>query len=830
MSILGTALAMPRVGPDGSLSAPIAIVGEAPGADEVRSGKPFTGASGSVLLKMLLAVGLSRSDCYITNVVKEHPPGNNIDPFIQFNQRKGPQTSPVFDNYVKELKAELEHSKANVIVAVGNVALYALCGLTSVTKWRGSVIESTLLPGRKVIPIIHPASALRQYVYQHFIQFDLKRVKEECSFPEIRRTIREYVLEPSFNQVMEFLTHIEQNYSRTGCDIEVSHEELNCISFTHGPTKAISIPFYADGRDYFDIDTEGRVMCKIAAILENPNICKVFQNGVFDITFLFIKYGIRTVNIEDTMIGQAVMYPDFPKGLDFIASIYTREPYYKDDGKKWFRFGGSMHDFWLYNAKDSVIVDESIDKILGDLERMGNYDTYRKQTDLIIPLVEMQARGIKVDLDARAEASRRDTLKIAELEDQLASVVGFKINHASPKQLLDYFYGRLGHKPYLNKVTRKPTTDDMALKRLARNGVEAAQIIRDIRTLTKRKSTYLEMNLDKDGRIRCSFNPVGTGSLRLSSSKTIFDTGGNMQNLPVEIRQFIVADEGYIPYQIDLSQAENRVVAYVSPEPAMIDAFETGKDIHRRTAGLIFGKPEDEISDEEGSSVIGGGQFSERFWGKKANHGLNYDLGYKSFALYYEIPESEAKFIVERYHTAYPGVRQGHAWMRAQLAKDRTLTNCFGWKRLFLDRWGDQLFKEAYSFIPQSSVARQLNQFGIIEPYYGLRGPFEYVNQVHDSIWFQIPISAGWEEHARIVLALKHSLETPMKWRYTQFKIPADVECGAQNWGKFSDHNLGGLRKVKINADTTVEELARRLHGIYTEFGASHNLPQVGGN
>jgi len=275
------------------------------------------------------------------------------------------------------------------------------------------------------------------------------------------------------------------------------------------------------------------------------------------------------------------------------------------------------------------------------------------------------------------------------------------------------------------------------------------------------------------------------------------------------------------------------MVAYIAPEPAMIEAFESGRDIHRQTAALIFGKPMEEISDEDGSCAIGGGDHSERFWGKKANHGLNYDLGFKTFAFYYEIAEAEAKFIVDRYHNAYPGVRRYHQWVRDKLSKDRILTNLFGWNRLFLDQWGDQLWKVAYSFIPQSSIAAVLNRYGIIEPYYE-RIPVEYLNNVHDSIWFQKRVSDGWLEHARCLMQLKKSMERQLTWGNFTFTIPVDTEIGL-NFGKngagrkdkegneLPNDNPGGLVKVKFSLGTSVEELAGKLKEVYENVLCSKN-------
>lgn len=798
----------------------IAFVGEAPGQTEEKSGEPFVGISGGLLVTLMQSVGISRTECYMTNVVKERPAKNDITPFFQV-KRNGAVTSKEFDDYVRQLKLELSTCSANTIVAVGGTALYALCGKFSATKWRGSILESTLLPGRKVIPIIHPASALRQYIFRHYITFDLRRVKEESQFPELRLPVRNYIIQPTFDACIEFLTNLLRNAKETACDIEVTNEEVSCISFATSPSQAISIPFYDTGKDYFTLDQEVAIWKLIEHILRAQHIKKIFQNGIFDMTFQFQKLGLFTQNYDDTMIGQAVMYPDFPKGLDFITSIYTREPYYKDEGKKHFKYGGVMRDFWLYNAKDSAVCSEAMPKIKADLERLGNLETYETQVRLIEPLMYMSQRGMRVNVVARDKEARESDEKIKELEQQLWSITGKQVNHASPKQLCDYFYGAKGCKPYLNRKTGSATVDGDALKRLSRKGFEEARIIQDIRGLAKRKSTYLEMQLDNDNRIRSSFNPVGTDSLRLSSSKTIFDTGGNTQNLPYDVRKFIEADDGYVCYQMDLSQAENRLVAYISPEPNMISAFESGRDIHRQTAALIFGKPMEEISDEDGSCLIGGGMHSERFWGKKANHGLNYDLGYKTFAFYYEIPEADAKFICERYHTAYPGVRRYHQWIRDKLSKDRILTNLFGWNRLFLDQWGDQLFKVAYSFIPQSSIAALLNRYGIVEPYYsGVK--IEYLNNVHDSIWFQKKVSDGWLEHARVLMQLKKSMERTLTWSSFQFSIPVDTEIGL-NFGKNSEDNPGGLVKVKFSLGTSIEDLAKQLEKAYTDVLCSKN-------
>ena len=320
------------------------------------------------------------------------------------------------------------------------------------------------------------------------------------------------------------------------------------------------------------------------------------------------------------------------------------------------------------------------------------------------------------------------------------------------------------------------------MKRLAVKGSKEASLILQIRKKSKIRSVYLEpLKFDKDSRVRCSYNPVGTRYSRLSSSENIFGTGMNMQNIPHSVHKYFKADEGYLYCSFDLAQAENRIVAYLGQIDSMIQAFEEGKDVHRLTASLIFGKPPEEISDEKGSSSLGSGDHSERDWGKRANHGLNYDLGYRSFSLYYEHPEKETKYIVERYHQVYPGVRQGfHAYVKRCLRENRTLENPMGRRTLFLSKLDEVTFKEAYACIPQGLVGDIVNEYGLEYIYYNpdLFGPVELLIQVHDSVGFQIPLSVGWEKMAEMLWLIKQSLETPMLIHHKTFSIPAELNIG----------------------------------------------------
>lgn len=795
------------VGGEGELSSKIAIVGEALGEDEERFMRPFVGPTGQLLDKLLGAAGIVRGECYITNVIKERPPDNKIDYFIVPHKNE----TQDYKDYVEILHDELEKSAANVIIALGNTALYALTGKTGVTKWRGSILQSTLLPDRKILASVHPSSALpfRNYLNQRLLIMDLVKALKESEFPEIRYKEREIILEPTHTRAMEYLYSID-NLDLVAFDIEIVNEELSCISFAESDIKGISIPLYSAGGDYFPPDQELEVMKKIGSILEDTKIRKLTQNGMFDSTFLFRRYGIKTRPIDDTMVAQGIIYPDYRKSLEFITSIYTDEPYYKEEGKRRIKTGGGTdRDFWWYNAMDSLILMEVFPRMIRDLRRTGNWDTYLRQVGLIEPLLYIAERGIKVDKQGLADMKLQAEEDLIGLEEELNNMVGYPINAKSPKQLKAYFYIEKGIHPYRSRKGGGITTDDTAMKRIATKGYKEAELVLSIRKLTKMKSTYYDLKYDMDGRIRSNYNPIGTMNGRLSSSKTIFGTGTNMENQPHSMYKYFLADDNYLVYRIDSEQAENRIVAYVAGEDAMMAAFEEGRDIHKQTASLVFNKPIDEISDVDGSCPLGNGEQSERFWGKTLDHALNYGMGAGKFSLEYLIPQGESKIIIEKYHSIYPGIRLYHQWIRDELSKDRRLINCFSRRRVFMGLWEDDMFKKAYNFIPQSTVADLLNKT-LKYIYYYSDEQFKYLeilNQVHDDIWYQVPISIGWTEHAKYLMKIKNSLEQKINWRGREFSIPTEVSVG---------FNFGD--SVKVTMPPEIHQLAVNLEAAYNEL------------
>src|SRR3990167_2586341 len=589
---------------EGPKDAKIVLVGEAYGAEEEKALRPFIGMAGTVLDQCLRTAGIVRSQVYITNFLNQRPKGNDISPYF------GNKGLTILGKAAQQsLLKELSELKPNIIVTLGKVSTFALTGKANITKIRGSLYTGP--NGVKVLPTIHPAAALRQYLLRYSIIADLKKAEKQAHFSQLCLPNRRLLVEMCFSEASQILEHFN-TVERVSVDIEIVNHEVSCISFCEDPLTSISIPFYfTPGQpNQWSEEEEAHLWLLVAKIIENPMITKVGQNLIFDFTFLALRNGIvYQGKVEDTMIGQHIMYPDFPKGLDFITSIYTDEPYYKDEGKEW-NNPKSWPDFRRYNAKDSAVTLESSYQIFKELRESGYQGTYDFTVRMYKPLMAMMARGIKINRAALDQSKKEIAQLEVEKQAELDKLCGKPLNVNSPKACQQYFYIEKGIPPYTKTVSeggvyeKRITTDDKAMQRLAkgtstRAGLREAKLVQEVRALRKLRGTYLEIEFDADDRMRCSYNPRGTTTGRLSSSATVFGTGTNMQNLPEEFRKFLVADPGYILIELDKRQAEWVVVAFSSGDANMMRVIKEGKDPHAYTGSLMTGLPEELIIMED---------------------------------------------------------------------------------------------------------------------------------------------------------------------------------------------------------------------------------------
>lgn len=317
----------------------IMICGEAWGEKEEETGLPFQGTSGYILDQMLSQVGIRRSECFITNVFNLRPkPSNDIKNLTGPRAAgipglpeliKGKYVRKEFANELERLAKETLEAAPNVIIALGATATWAFTALQGIRANRGAVaISSLVAPGTKVVPTYHPAAVARQWELRPIVIADLDKAKRESEYHEFRRPKREiHIVE-----TLADLSWAEQRYlyrpKLVSIDIETKLEQITCIGFAPSPSVAIVVPIVsADGRNYWSAQDEKIVWRYIRDWCQLPAL---FQNGLYDIQYLWRRYGIAVPNaIEDTMLMHHAMQPEMEKGLGFLATVYTDEASWK---------------------------------------------------------------------------------------------------------------------------------------------------------------------------------------------------------------------------------------------------------------------------------------------------------------------------------------------------------------------------------------------------------------------------------------------------------------------------------------------------------------------
>lgn len=337
--------------------AKIVFIGEAPGVNEVRKGKPFVGWSGVQLNKMLKIAGIVRGECMLTNVFDFKLPGNDLskltvnkkevtelvknadtlryldwsETFVQRGQYVPPElASPALDR----LRHEIESVEPNVLVPLGQTALWAVMRGGFISKSRGNILESELVPGVKVIPTFHPAYLIRNPKARIVVLGDLNKAEKQSHSRKVEMPTRELWLAPELKDLWEFEQKYIKNAEYLSVDIETFRGQVECIGFAPDNLHAIVVPFVDranNNRSYWysaDAELEAMQWCK--RILEDRTIPKVMQNGPYDVQWLWEKLKIKTYNYsEDTRLLHHALYPELPKSLAFLGSAYENEKAWK---------------------------------------------------------------------------------------------------------------------------------------------------------------------------------------------------------------------------------------------------------------------------------------------------------------------------------------------------------------------------------------------------------------------------------------------------------------------------------------------------------------------
>lgn len=330
----------------GYKTAKIALVGEAWSESDAEVKLPFQGSSGAELTRMLKDAGMRRHEMFMTNVFARRPPDGKIMEFFTSKKlgsenfppyTKGKFLKPELEDELLRLKEELSAVRPNLVVALGGMACWALLGSSGIKALRGTVAESSLIPGLKILPTYHPSFVFRSWSDRPILVADLMKAKLEREFPEIRRPERWVLVDPTLAELAEWIYNPDGTVRtpRQGyfsCDTETERRQITMIAFSDHISWSICIPF-VDWRhpekSYWPTASDEVLAWKMVKDILESSHPKLFQNGLYDLQYIR-QMGIRPWNVtDDLMLLHHAMYPELPKSLAFIGSTQTNEPAWK---------------------------------------------------------------------------------------------------------------------------------------------------------------------------------------------------------------------------------------------------------------------------------------------------------------------------------------------------------------------------------------------------------------------------------------------------------------------------------------------------------------------
>ncbi len=561
----------------------------------------------------------------------------------------------------------------------------------------------------------------------------------------------------------------------TGTD--ANNSDLVGLSFAIEPGKAWYVPVPPDREGCL------AVLELFREVLEDDTIGKIAQNMKFDMLALG-WYGIRVKGkLFDTMLAHYLLDPESRHGMDVLAENYLGyspipiTSLIGPKGKK----QGNMREVELpliteYAAEDADITLQ-LKQVFEPLLEQANAKQLAEEVEfpLVYVLAAMEQQGVKIDVPVLAEFSSAIEKEVQQLETTICNKAGVRFNIASPKQLGEILFDKLQLDPKAKKTKtgQYQTSEDILLALAAKSDI--VQDIVDFRQLQKLKSTYVDalpaLINPKTGRVHTSYNQAVAATGRLSSANP------NLQNIPIrtergrEVRRaFIPRDDNHIILSADYSQIELRLVAEISRDENMLDAFAKGLDIHTATAARVYDIPLEEVTS------------AQRRNAKAVNFGIIY--GQSAFGLSQNlgIPRKEAAAIIEQYFTQYPGIKQ-YMNDTIMFAKEYGYVETLLKRRRYLRDINSanmtvRGFAERNAInAPIQGSAADMIKIAMIHIYQdiqqrGLKG--HMTMQVHDELVFDVPKDE--------VAAFREIIENRMK-NAIRTSVPIVVEIGeGRNW------------------------------------------------
>ena len=524
------------------------------------------------------------------------------------------------------------------------------------------------------------------------------------------------------------------------------------------------------------------LLLQFKPLFENSSILKIGQNLKFDISFLK-SYGIQVKGkFFDTMIAHYLLQPELKHNLDYLSEVYLNYKMisYEDlcgekgRGQKSIR-SVSKESLTNYSCEDADITFQ-LKSILEEQIRSENLEHlfYDIEIPLLTVLIDVERAGVSLDVTSLTSSSKLLNQKLLEIESNVFSLAGFEFNLSSPKQVGEVIFDKLKIVDNAKKTkTGQYSTSEEVLESL-RGKHEVIDLILEYRGIKKLLSTYIDslpLLLNPiTHKLHTSFNQCITSTGRLSSSNP------NLQNIPIrdelgkEVRKAFISDDDCYFLSVDYSQIELRIMAHLSEDDNLIEAFNSGLDIHSATAAKIFKVPLDEVSSDM------------RRKAKTANFGIIYGISVFGLAERLSIPRSEAKELIDGYFSLYPKVKD---YMNSiiSFAKDNGYVNTLFNRKRFLPDINSRNsvvrgFSERNAInAPIQGTAADIIKLAMVNihnRFISEKLQSKMILQVHDELNFNV-VGEELDIVKSIVISEMESV--------IQLKVPLVVECGVgKNW------------------------------------------------
>lgn len=603
---------------------------------------------------------------------------------------------------------------------------------------------------------------------------------EFSSFESLKTTPHDYQLidtEDGLHRIYDyFITKEILSLDTETTSMNAIDAELVGLSFAVKENEAFYVPVPANREE------AQRIVNIFKPIYENDKIVKVGQNIKYDLEVL-ANYGVTLAGpMFDTMIAHYLIQPELRHNMDYMAEVYLNYKTIHIDeliGPKG-KNQKNMRDLtptevYEYAAEDADITLKLKNKLEPELKKYGAERLFHEIEMPLMPvLAEMEMNGVRIDTRSLAETSNILTARMEELERRIYELAGERFNIASPRQVGDILFGKLKiiEKPKKTKTGQYVTSEDVLQTLKGKH-----EIVADIlahRALKKLLGTYVDalpkLINARTGHIHTSFNQTVTATGRLSSSDP------NLQNIPVrgedgkEIRRAFIPEPGCLFFSADYSQIELRVMAHLSGDENMIEAFREGHDIHAATAAKIYKEAIDSVTRDQRTKA------------KRANFGIIYGITVWGLADRLNIGRDEARQLIDGYFETFPHVHEYMEQAKETARSQGYVDTLFGRRRYLADINSRNAtvrgFAERNAInAPIQGTAADIIKVAMIRIHRrfkaeGVRA--KMILQVHDELNFSVPAEEK-ELVERIVLE-------EMQGAF-EMKVPLTADCGwGANW------------------------------------------------